>query len=112
MKKMWYLKKKKSCINLGLLSENCIYTIGIFYCLFENFVQMSECHFVKRKKVLVLILKISIDLMYMYREIYDSEFSFSKAAILTGNKDTELLIGENEIECLSKTVCIKVSGSK
>lgn len=43
-------KKKKSCINLGLLSENCIYTIGIFYCLFENFVQMSECHFVKQKK--------------------------------------------------------------
>lgn len=30
-----------------------------------------------------------------------------QAAILTGNKDTELLINENEIECLSKTVCIK-----
>ena len=41
-----------------------------------------------------------------------TELSFSKAAILTGNNDNELLIGENEIECLSKTVCINVSRSK
>ncbi|XP_062616552.1 heat shock 70 kDa protein 14-like [Saccostrea cucullata] len=30
-----------------------------------------------------------------------------QAAILTGDKESELLEGENEIECLSKTVCIK-----
>jgi molecular chaperone DnaK (HSP70) len=30
-----------------------------------------------------------------------------QAAILTGAKDSELVDGENEIECLSKTVCIR-----
>lgn len=75
---------------------------------------MCECHFIKQKRVLVLnflkIYRLSVE--RINTKINDSELSFSKAAILTGNNDNELLIGENEIECLSKTVCIKVSRSK
>lgn len=76
---------------------------------------MCGCHFIKQ--TIVLVLKFFKNLWTYSVEkintkINDSELSFSKAAILTGNNDNELLIGENEIECLSKTVCIKVSRSK
>lgn len=40
------------------------------------------------------------------------ELFFFKVVILIGNNDNEFFIGENEIECLLKIVCIKVSRLK